>query len=168
MVSSFAFVTEKPMICVRNVSDDQAAGAPPLNVEHVVAEISLCAALEAEIAALDPADRPAFLADLGLGEPARDRLIRSCYDACGLISFLTMGADEVRAWTIPKGATAVEAAGKIHTDLARAFVRAETVAYADLVSLKDMRGVKAAGKVRKEGKAYVVSDGDILNILANA
>ena len=83
------------------------------------------------------------------------------------MSFLTMGADEVRAWTIPKGATAVEAAGKIHSDLARGFIRAETVAYDDLVEHADFKGAKAAGRVRKEGKTYVVCDGDILNILAN-
>lgn len=165
-VSSFAFMTEKPLLCIRNVSDDRTTSAEPLTAEHAVAGIVLCASLEADIAQLEPADRPAFLAELGLSDPARDRLIRTCYDAGGLISFLTMGPDEVRAWTIPKGATAVEAAGKIHTDLARGFVRAETVAFADIVEYKDMRGAKAAGRVRKEGKGYVVADGDILNILA--
>jgi len=167
-VASFAFVTQKPIVCVRNVSDDRAGTQEHLQVEHVVAEISLCAAIESEIAALELADRPAFLAELGLREPARDRLIRACYEAGGMISFLTMGPDEVRAWTIPKGATAVEAAAKIHTDLARGFVRAETVSYADLVAHKDFRGARAAGKVRKEGRAYVVADGDIINILATA
>ena len=167
MVASFSFVTEKPLACVRNVSDDQMSTAQPLHVEHSVASLAMCASFEAEIASLEPDDRPAFLAEMGLKEPARDRLIRACYDACGLISFLTMGADEVRAWTVAKGSTAVDAASKIHTDLARGFVRAETVSYADLFSNKDMRGAKAAGKVRKEGKTYLVADGDIMNILAN-
>lgn len=165
-VASFAFVTQKPICSVRNVSDDRAASQDVLDAPHAVAGFALCASIEAEIAALDPADRPAFLAELGLREPARDRMIRTCYEAGGMISFLTMGPDEVRAWTIPKGATAVEAASKIHTDLARGFVRAETVAYADLVENKDMRGARAAGKVRKEGRGYVVADGDIMNILA--
>lgn len=167
-VASFAFLTQKPIVCVRNVGDDHAGAAPPLSVEHAVSSLALCALLEAEIASLDPADRPAFLKEMGLVEPARDRLIRTCYDACGLISFLTMGPDEVRAWTIRKGSTAAEAAGKIHTDLARNFVRAETVAYEDLVANHDLKGARAVGKVRKEGKSYVVVDGDILNILATA
>jgi len=168
LLSSFAFLTERPLLCIRNVSDDASSMTEGLDVDHVAESLALSAAVEAEIAMLDPADRPAFLADLGFAESARDRSIRTCYRACGLISFLTMGADEVRAWTIPLGATAVEAAGKIHTDLARGFIRAETVSYDDLVALKDLKGARAGGKVRKEGKAYVVSDGDILNILSSA
>jgi ribosome-binding ATPase YchF (GTP1/OBG family) len=118
--------------------------------------------MELEIALLKPEDRPAFLAELGVHEPARDRLIRSCYDALGLISFLTAGPEEVRAWTISKGNDAVEAAGKIHSDIARGFIRAETVAFDDLVAAGDMKGAKAAGKVRQEGKTYVVHDGDVI------
>ncbi len=167
-VASFAFLTEKPVVCVQNVSDDQAAETAGLDLPHIRASLSLSASIEAEIAALDPADRPAFLKDLGLESPARDRLIRSCYAAAGLISFLTMGPDEVRAWTIHHGDTAVAAAAKIHTDLAHGFIRAETVAYDDLVAHHDMKGARAAGKVRKEGKTYVVADGDILNILSSA
>lgn len=167
LVSSFAFVTEKPLVGIRNVSDDQVNTSEAWEAPHTQDTITLSASIEADIALLDPQDRPAFLADLGLEAPARDRLIRTCYHASGLISFLTMGSDEVRAWAIPKGATAVEAAGKVHTDFARGFIRAETVAYDDLFAHKDMRGAKAAGRVRKEGKAYRVEDGDILNILAN-
>jgi ribosome-binding ATPase YchF (GTP1/OBG family) len=167
-VSSFAFLTQKPIVCVRNVSDDRVASAEPLKAAHAAAAIVLSASIEAEIALLDPQDRKAFLADLGVEAAARDRLIQTCYSAMGLISFLTMGEDEVRAWTIPKGCTAVDAAGKIHTDLAHGFIRAETVAYSDLVAHKDMKGARAAGKVRKEGKTYVVADGDILNILSSA
>lgn len=168
MLGGFAFLTEKAIVTVRNVSDQQATTAQPLRAGHAVDNIVLSASIEAEIAQLDPADRAAFLADLGLKEPARDRLIRTCYHALGLISFLTMGPEEVRAWTIKRGNTAVEAAGKIHSDLARGFIRAETVAYGDLTELGDMKAVKAAGKLRKEGKTYVVQDGDVMLILANA
>ncbi len=167
VVSSFSFLTQKPIICVRNVSDDAVASAKPVQAGHAAGSIALSASIEAEIALLDPSDRAAFLADLGLQAPAKDRLIQTSYQAMGLISFLTMGEDEVRAWTITKGSTAVEAAGKIHSDLARGFVRAETIAYDDLVTHKDSKGAKAAGKARKEGKTYIVADGDILNILSS-
>ncbi len=167
-LSSFGFLTEKPVLCVRNVSDEDASTAAPLEVKHAVGSLAMSASIEAEIAQLDPTDRAAFLEELGLPKPARDRLIQTCYDALGLVSFLTVGPDEVRAWTIRKGATAVEAAAKIHTDLAHGFIRAETVAYDDLVAHTDMKGAKAAGKVRKEGKTYIVADGDILNILSSA
>lgn len=166
-LASFAFLTEMPLICARNVSSDAQLADGSWSVEHVHATVTLNAALEADIAQLDPADRPAFLAELGIETPARDRLIRTAYRACGLISFLTMGPDECRAWTVREGSSAVEAAGKIHSDLARGFVRAETVSYDDLVAHKDMKGAKAAGKVRKEGKSYIVADGDIMNILAS-
>jgi len=167
LLASFAFLTQKPMVCVRNVSDDAAGEAEPLDVGHVEASIALSASIEAEIAMLDREDSAAFLEDLGLTEPARARLIQVCYNAVGLISFLTMGPDECRAWPVRAGSTAVEAAGKVHTDLARGFIRAETIAFADLVEHGDEKGVKAAGKARKEGKEYVVKDGDILNILSS-
>ncbi len=168
LVSSFAFLTEKPIVCVRNVSDGAAGEAVPLEVDHVADSVVLSASIEAEIAMLDPEDRSAFLSDLGISAPARERLIQVCYQAAGLISFLTMGSDEVRAWPVRAGSTAVQAAGKIHTDLSRGFIRAETIAYADLVELGDEKSVKAAGKARKEGKGYIVQDGDIMNILSSA
>lgn len=168
LVASFAFLTEKPLICVRNVGDEDAASAAPLDVPNVVESIALSASIEAEIAALEEDDRQAFLEELGISDPARGRLIQACYKAVGLISFLTMGPDEVRAWTVKRGASAVEAAAKIHTDIARGFIRAETIAYADLLEAGDVKAVKAAGKARKEGKSYVVADGDILNILSSA
>ncbi len=168
LVSNFGFLTEKPLVCVRNVSDDQATDAQGLDVGHVVESLALSASIEAEIASLDSEDRVAFLQDFGLESPARDRLIRVCYTGVGMISFLTMGDDEVRAWSVTKGSSALEASGKIHTDIARGFIRAETIAYADLVEHKDVKGVKASGKVRKEGKTYIVQDGDILNILSSA
>lgn len=167
LVSSFAFVTEKPIVVVRNISDDAKDEGEEWSIPHAKAVMGLRAEIESEIAQLPVEDRPAFMVEMGLETSALDRLIRICYDACGLISFLTMGPDEVRAWTVRRDATAVEAAGKIHTDLARGFIRAETVSYDDLVANKDMKGAKAAGRVRKEGKTYVVQDGDILLILAN-
>jgi len=167
-LASFAFLTEKNVVCVRNVSEDRANDSEPLVVPNARDSIALSAEIEAEIAALDASERDAFLSELGIKSPARDRLVKACYRAGGLISFLTMGPDEVRAWTIHAGDTAVDAAARIHTDLANAFIRAETVTYDDLVAHTDMKGAKAAGKVRKEGKQYVVQDGDILNILANA
>ncbi|GIK17015.1 MAG: ribosome-binding ATPase YchF [Planctomycetota bacterium] len=167
IVASFGFLTEKPLVAVRNVSDDRIAEPDRALSPHARHNLTVCAAAEAEIAALDPAERGPFLADLGIEVPAKDRLLRACYESAGLISFLTMGPDEVRAWPIPKGATAVEAAGRIHSDLARGFIRAETVAYDDLVAHHDLKGARAAGKVRQEGKTYVVSDGDILNIKFN-
>ena len=161
-------MTEKPIVCVRNVSDDAANDATPLDVAHVETSIALSASIEAEIGMLEPEDRAEFMADLGLTTLARQRLIQVCYKAVGLISFLTMGSDECRAWPVRAGSTAVEAAAKVHTDLAHGFIRAETIAYDDLVEHGDEKGVKAAGKARKEGKDYIVRDGDILNILSSA
>ncbi len=166
MLGGFSFLSVKPVVGVRNVSDDRAAEDLPLIHDHLEASITLSASIEAEIAVLDPADREAFLSELGLTDPARDRLVRACYAAGGMISFLTMGADEVRAWPVRGGSTAVEAAGKIHTDLARSFIRAETIGFDELIAAGNHKSAKAAGKLRKEGKAYIVQDGDILNILA--
>jgi hypothetical protein len=166
IIAGFTFLSLKPIVGVRNVSDDRASVDQPLVHGHLEASITLSASIEAEIAALDPADRAAFLAELGLAEPARDRLVRTCYAAGGMISFLTMGPDEVRAWPVRKNSTAVEAASKIHTDLARGFIRAETIGFDELIAAGDHKAAKAAGKLRKEGKTYIVQDGDILNILA--
>ncbi len=168
MLASFAFLTEMPLVVVINVDAEQAAKEPPFVHPHARATIALCADMEAQIAELDPADRAAFLADMGVTDPARNRLIRVCYEAVGLISFLTAGGDdEARAWSIPRGSTAVEAAGKIHTDLARGFIRAETVAFEDLKTTGDMKAAKAAGKVRLEGKSYIVQDGDVMTFRFN-
>jgi GTP-binding protein YchF len=168
LVASFAFLTQKPMVCIRNVSDDQASTEKDIPSDHLKATVTLSASIEAEIATLEPGDRAAFLADLGLREPARDRLVKCCYEACGLISFLTMNPEAVTAWAIAKGTTAVDAAGKVHTDFAHGFIRAETISYDELVACGDMKNARAAGKVRKEGKGYVVQDGDVINILSSA
>ena len=167
IATSFGFLTLKPVIVVVNVGETEMTQPAPFEHAHAKATIALSAEIEAEIAQLDPADRPAFLGDLGLKEPAGIRLIQTCYTAVGLISFLTCGPDEVRAWTIHNGDTAVEAAAKIHSDIARGFIRAETVAFDDLKANTDMKGAKNANKVRLEAKAYVVKDGDIINFRFN-
>lgn len=167
MLSSYAFLTEMPLLVVINVSESKAAAPAEFGWKHAHTVIALCAETEAQISELEPADRVAFLADLGLSESAKDRLVRACYDAAGLISFLTVGEDEVRAWPIKKGSDAVTAAGKVHSDIARGFIRAETAAYADLRAAGDMKAVKAAGKIRLEGKTYIVQDGDVINFRFN-
>jgi ribosome-binding ATPase len=166
-LSHYQFLTELPLIVVINVNEDQASKPPPFDWPQAKATIALCAETEAQISELPPEDRKAFLEDLGVSEPAKDRLAHVCYDAVGLVSFLTVGDDEVRAWPVRKGSDAVEAAGKIHTDIARGFIRAETVAYKDLYAAGDMKGAKAVGKVRLEGKTYIVQDGDVINFRFN-
>ncbi len=131
---------------------------------YAAATIKLCARLEAELAQLSGDDQKTFLEEYGLTEPVRGRFLRACMNAIGLISFLTCGEDESRAWPIRQGTHAVDAAGTIHSDLARGFIRAETVAYEDLEAAGDMKTARSQGKVRLEGKDYVVKDGDILNI----
>jgi hypothetical protein len=167
LVKSFAFVTQCPMVAIINVSEAQAAAPPDFDHLTAHAVLSLCAEAEEQIAGLDEADRLAFIEDLGVSEPARPRLIQACYEATGLISFLTAGEDEVRAWPILRNSTAVEAAGKIHSDIAKGFIRAETVAFDDLQAAGDMKAAKAAGKVRLEGKTYIVQDGDLINFRFN-
>jgi len=162
LVRSLALLTEKPLVAVLNVSEDAASDPPVLAYGGNAVNVSLCAKIEAELAELDAEDRSAFLADLGIAEPAGPRLIRACYEALGLVSFLTGGSDEARAWPVPRGTTALEAAGKIHTDIAKGFIRAETVAFSDLEAAGDMKQAKTAGKVRLEGKGYVVQDGDVI------
>jgi hypothetical protein len=162
LMSSFAFLSHKPLVVVVNVGEADVSSPPTLTFAHARTVISCCAQVEQEIAQLDEDDRRVFMEDLGLAEPARDRLIHACYEALGLISFLTYGEDECRAWTIPNHASAVEAASKIHSDIARGFIRAETVAFEDLRQAGDMKAAKAAGKIRLEGKTYPVADGDCI------
>jgi GTP-binding protein YchF len=164
LVRSFGFLTQKRMVVTINVGERDIAKPPALSDPHAAAMFNVCAPIEADIIQLDPADRPMFMQEYGIQTTARDRIIRACFDALGLIVFLTAGEDEVRAWPIPRGASAVEAAGKIHSDLARGFIRAETIAYDDLHKHGSMRDAKAHNLVRQEPKHYVVQDGDILNI----
>ncbi len=169
ILRSFAFLTEKPLVVVVNVSEDKSASEATLRYEHAHSITNICAEAEAQIAELDSdEDRQAFLQDLGITTPARDRLIQACYAAAGLISFFTCNPEEGRANAIPRGTTAVAAAGKIHTDMARGFIKAETVHYEDYAADDgDLKAIKAAGKLRMEGKTYVVQDGDIINFKFN-
>ncbi len=168
IVRSFGFLTLKPTCTVVNVNEDKIGDLANVTVEDAGgAVISLSATIEAELAALDEEERAAFLEDMGITEIARDRLVAGCYKALDLASFLTTGEDECRAWTIPADCTAVEAAGVIHSDIQRGFIRAETVSYSDLIEYGDIKGAKAAGKVRLEGKTHTVADGDIINFRFN-
>ena len=136
-------------------------------IEGPVPTISLCAKIEAELSQLDVASRSEFMADLGISESAADKFVRSCYSAMDLISFLTLKSDELRAWPVKKGSSALEAAGKVHSDIQRGFIRAETMAFSDLKVPGDEKAVRAAGKMRLEGKDYTVQDGDIITFRFN-
>ncbi|MET0679572.1 MAG: redox-regulated ATPase YchF [Burkholderiales bacterium] len=161
-------LTMKPTMYVANVADKGFAGNPLLaRIEaHARAEgapvVAICAALEAEIADMSDEDKHVFLADMGLAEPGLNRVIRAGYALLGLQTFFTAGPKEVRAWTVTVGATGPQAAGAIHTDFERGFIRAEVIAYDDYVACKGELGAKEAGKMRLEGKEYVVRDGDVI------
>jgi len=166
-------ITAKPTMYVANVSEDGFENNPLLDKLSEYARsknapiVAICAAIEAEIAELDDEDRLAFLTDMGMDEPGLNRLIRAAYTLLGLQTYFTAGVKEVRAWTIRKGDTAPMAAGVIHTDFQRGFIRAQTISYDDFVAYKGEQGAKEAGRVRAEGKEYVVQDGDVLNFLFN-
>ena len=168
-LAHFGFLSRRPLLVAVNVAEEEAASLPPpAAVEAARARgaevLSLCAALEAEIAGLEPADQPAFLESAGLAEPARARFIRAAYGLLDLVSFFTVGEDEVRAWPIHRGDRAPRAAGRIHSDLERGFIRAEVVHHDDFLALGSEAKARQVGKLRLEGKEYVVKDGDILNI----
>ena len=173
LLKPYGLMTLKPAMYVANVSEDGFQNNPYLDRlrEHAAKEgapvVALCAQIEAELADLDDEDKLAFLADLGLEEPGLNRLIRAGYDLLGLQTYFTAGVKEVRAWTIHKGDTAPKAAGVIHTDFERGFIRAQTIAFDDFIQYKGEQGAKEAGKMRAEGKDYVVQDGDVLNFLFN-
>src|SRR5256714_3096658 len=171
VLKPFFLLTAKPAMYVANVSEHGFQNNPLLaEVEQYAKRegapvVPICAALEAQIADLPDADKQVFLADMGMKEPGLDRLIRAGNALHGLQTYFTAGPKEVRAWTVPVGATAPQAAGVIHTDFERGFVRAQTIAYDDFVAFKGEQGAKDAGKMRAEGKEYVVKDGDVLNFL---
>jgi len=169
IIKSLGFLTLKPMAVVINVGENDLAKTFDLGevMAGSVPVVTMCAKLEHELAQLDEESRATFMSDLGIKESAAEKFVKICYSALGLISFLTVGSDEVRAWPIHKGTIAVDAAGKVHSDIKRGFIRAETMAYDDLKSLGDEKAVKAAGKMRLEGKEYVVKDGDIINFRFN-
>lgn len=166
-------LTAKPVLYIANVNDDGYTENPLLDKVIALAAqeqakvVALCAATEAELVELDPEDRLEFMADLGLEEPGLHRVIRAGYELLGLQTYFTAGVKEVRAWTIPCGATAPQAAGVIHTDFEKGFIRAEVIAYSDFIAHKGEQGAKEAGKLRLEGKSYVVKDGDVMHFLFN-
>jgi GTP-binding protein YchF len=166
-------LTMKPVLYVANVREDGFTANPHLEAVRARAAaegaevVPVCAAIEEELAQLDDADKGAFLADMGLEEPGLDRLIRAAYRLLGLQTYFTAGEKEVRAWTVPIGATAPQAAGVIHTDFERGFIRAETIAYDDYIRLKGESGAREAGRLRLEGKDYVVQEGDVLHFRFN-
>jgi hypothetical protein len=166
LLSGFGFLSRKPVLVLFNQSDDKAgqALAPAYEQElkrRGLEGLALAGKVEMEVAQLDEADRAAFLKEIGIEESARDRFIRASYRLLNLISFLTAGEDEVRAWTITKGTHARRAAGKIHSDIERGFIRAEVLAYQDFITYGSEAKCKEAGKLRLEGKDYIVQDGDI-------
>jgi hypothetical protein len=173
---SLQFMSIKPQLIVLNVDegdiDSDRTRAATAELEGIftgrqVSVLSLCGKIEMEIAQLPPDEAEAFLADLGIAEPALNKLIHLSYGLLGFISFLTSGEDEVRAWTIRKGTAAQQAAGKIHSDIERGFIRAEVVAYEDFIAHGSMAAARDKGLVRLEGKTYEVKDGDIINFRFN-
>ena len=173
VLRSVHLITAKPVMYVANVDENGFVDNPHLKaVEDYAAReraevVAICAAIEAEIAVLDDEDKAEFLADLGAKEPGLNRVIRHGYNLLGLQTFFTAGPKEVRAWTTKVGATAPNAAGEIHTDFEKGFIRSETISYADFVELGGEQGAKEAGKLRLEGKDYVVQEGDILHFRFN-
>ncbi len=173
LIKSFGFITAKPAMYVANVREDGFTDNPHLTaVQEFAAKenapvVAVCAAIEAEIADLDDEDKNVFLEDMGMDEPGLNRVIRAAFRLLGLQTYFTAGVKEVRAWTIHIGDTAPKAAGVIHTDFERGFIRAQTIAYEDFLTHKGEQGAKEAGKMRAEGKEYVVKDGDVLNFLFN-
>jgi len=166
LLSGFGFLSRKPLLIVLNLAEGQSA--PQITYPHKHSQVvALQGKLEMDIAQLSEEEAKLFLAEYGIDEPSLNRMIRYSYDLLGLESFFTVGPDEVRAWTVRRGAFAPEAAGEIHTDLQKGFIRAEVIAYDDLMAAGGMTEAKAKCKYRLEGKEYIVKDGDILNIRFN-
>jgi len=173
VLQPFCLITAKPAMFVANVSEAGFENNPYLDrlneyaKSHAAPVVVICAAMEADMADMSDEDKKMFLAEIGQEEPGLNRLIRSAFKLLGLQTYFTAGVKEVRAWTIHIGDTAPQAAGVIHTDFERGFIRAQTIAYADFVAFKGEQGAKDAGKMRSEGKEYVVHDGDVMNFLFN-
>lgn len=173
LVRGFGLMTLKPTMYIANVAEDGFENNPHLDaVKKLAAEenaivVPLCNQIEAEISLLEDEDRAEFLEAMGMEEPGLNVVIRAGYSLLGLQTYFTAGVKEVRAWTIHQGDTAPQAAGVIHTDFERGFIRAQTISYDDFIQFKGEAGAKEAGKMRAEGKEYVVKDGDVLNFLFN-
>ncbi|MGI2169196.1 redox-regulated ATPase YchF [Shewanella sp. MF05960] len=172
-VAYLNFLTIKPTMYIANVADDGFENNPHLDVVRAIAAtenaivVPVCAAIESELAEMEAEDRAEFMTDLGLEESGLDRVIRAGYELLNLQTYFTAGVKEVRAWTVPVGASAPQAAGVIHTDFERGFIRAQVMAYDDFITFKGEAGAKEAGKLRVEGKTYIVKDGDVMHFLFN-
>jgi GTP-binding protein YchF len=166
-------LTAKPTVYIANVSEHGFEANSHLDAVIALADqegaevVAVCASIEAEIAQLDEEDKREFLVDMGLTEPGLDRVIRAGYRLLNLQTFLTAGPKEARAWTVPVGATAPQAAGEIHTDFERGFIRAEVTSYDDYIAFNGEQGAREAGKLRLEGKDYIVQDGDVVHFRFN-
>lgn len=171
IVRNYQFLTGKPMVVAFNLGEADVATIPDgirKRMEELAAHDTqafvVCASIEEEITQLDPADQKEFLDSLGLDKPASDKLVRAVYDALGLITFFTAGENDTRAWALRKGSSALKAAGTIHNDIAKGFIRAEIVHYADYLAAGSLDAAYAAGKMHLEGKEYVIQDGDLIHI----
>ena len=166
-------ITAKPVMYIANVAEDGMSNNPYLDEVIAIAKkensvvVAVCAQMEAELSEMDPEEQKEFLADFGLSEPGLNRVIKSGYQLLGLQTYFTAGVKEVRAWTFPEGATAAKAAGIIHSDFERGFIRAEVISYLDFIKYQGEHGAKVAGKLRVEGKDYLVKDGDVLHFRFN-
>lgn len=175
IMRGFGFLTAKPLLILLNLGEEQLGETGAALITAVserfgrphVAVDALAGQIEMEIGRLDPEDAREFMNDLGIAESGLDRVIRLSFDLLGLMPFFTVGPDECRAWTIRRGATAVESAGEIHSDIQRGFIRAEIVGYDDLIATGSIAEAKKQGKFRREGKDYIVQDGDVINFLFN-
>ncbi|GAB4269767.1 MAG: redox-regulated ATPase YchF [Methylomicrobium sp.] len=173
LIRDLCLLTIKPTMYIANVQDDGFENNPILDKVRSFAEnegavvVPICAAIEAEIVQLDDSEKQEFLDDLGLEEPGLNRVVRAGYQLLNLSTYFTAGVKEVRAWTIPVGATAPQAAGVIHTDFEKGFIRAEVISYEDFIAYKGEQGAKDAGKWRLEGKDYIVKDGDVMHFRFN-
>jgi GTP-binding protein YchF len=172
-LAPFNLLTIKPTLYIANVNEDGFENNPYLDLVRAIAAkenaevVVICNKLESEIAELETEEKLEFLADLGMEEPGLNRVIRAAYNLLGLQTFFTAGVKEVRAWTVKVGATAPNAAGVIHTDFEKGFIRSETIAYQDFIDCKGEAGAKEAGKWRLEGKEYIVKDGDVMHFRFN-
>ncbi len=173
IVQPLQLLSAKPIMFIANVAEDGFKDNPYLNTVMEIASkegakvVPVCAAIESELAHMEPSDKQEFLQELGLDAPGLDRVIAAGYTLLGLETYFTAGEKEVRAWTIPINSTAPEAAGKIHTDFAKGFIRAEVISFADFIEYKGESGAKDAGKWRLEGKEYIVQDGDVIHFRFN-
>lgn len=173
VLRDFQLITAKPVLYIANVDEDGFADNPALDALRELAArenaeiVAVCAAIEAEIVELEDDEKIEFLAEMGLDEPGLNRVVRAGYHLLGLQTYFTAGPKEVRAWTVPIGASAPQAAGVIHTDFERGFIRAEVIAYDDFVQYQGEQGAKEAGRLRSEGKDYIVQDGDVIHFRFN-